>query len=65
MQILYFILQTYGVSVKPTDRRMTAERCAQLCAVALANKLPEAWMGVFPLIPFAYMAVYFPLIHYM
>lgn len=51
--------------MKATDRRMTAERCGQLCAVALANKLPEVWMGVFPMIPFSYLVVYFPLVHYL
>nr|CAD7455044.1 unnamed protein product [Timema tahoe] len=31
----------FGKSVSPDDRRMTAERCGHLCAVALANKIFE------------------------
>lgn len=42
---------------------MTAERCGHLCAVALANKLEETWMGVLPLMPLLYIAVYSPVIY--
>ncbi|XP_018325407.1 dehydrogenase/reductase SDR family member 7 [Agrilus planipennis] len=52
----------YGISAKPTDRRLTMERCGELCAITLANQLDESWMALFPLIPFTYTAVYFPLI---
>jgi hypothetical protein len=41
---------------------MTAERCGYLCAVAIANKLEEAWMALFPVIPFYYMYAYYPTI---
>ncbi|KAF2889031.1 hypothetical protein ILUMI_17142 [Ignelater luminosus] len=54
--------QKYGNTTVSTDRRMTGERCGQLCAVTLANKINECWLGVFPLIPFVYVAVYFPVI---
>ncbi|GLV42811.1 uncharacterized protein CBL_03551 [Carabus blaptoides fortunei] len=55
--------QTYGIDVKPTDRRMTGERCGELCAVALANKLHESWLALFPLIALVYVAVYSPVIY--
>lgn len=58
----FIINQKYGIGTQPTDKRMTAERCGELYAVALANKLPESWMGVFPIIPLTYIAVYFPIV---
>jgi len=39
---------------------MTAQRCGYLCAVAIANKLQEAWMALFPIIPTFYIFVYYP-----
>lgn len=50
------------MAVKPTDKRMTSERCGYLNAVALANKTAESWMGIFPVIPVIYIAVYCPII---
>ncbi|KAJ6649921.1 Dehydrogenase/reductase SDR family member 7 [Pseudolycoriella hygida] len=32
------------------ERRMTANRCAHLCLVAIANKLEESWQALFPMI---------------
>ncbi|CAH1155746.1 unnamed protein product [Phaedon cochleariae] len=55
--------QKYNNPTQPTDRRMTAERCGYLTAVALANKTNESWMAVFPLIPLTYIIVYFPIIY--
>ncbi|XP_019875109.1 dehydrogenase/reductase SDR family member 7 [Aethina tumida] len=52
--------EKYNQTTQPTDRRMTAERCGDLCAISIANKLRESWMGLFPLMPFTYTAVYFP-----
>lgn len=52
--------EKFGQAVEPTDRRMTAQRCGYLCAVAIANKLPEAWMALFPIIPLYYIFVYYP-----
>ncbi|CAH0547327.1 unnamed protein product [Brassicogethes aeneus] len=52
----------YDKTTQPTDRRMTAQRCGDLSAIALANKLGESWMGLFPLMPFTYISVYFPII---
>lgn len=58
--LILIYLQNFGIDVSPTDRRMTGKRCGFLCAVALANKLNESWMALLPLIPFTYVAVYFP-----
>lgn len=44
---------------------MTGKRCGFLCAVALANKLSESWMGLLPVIPFTYVAVYFPNLYFI
>lgn len=54
--------EKYGIPVQPTDKRMTGERCGELCAVGIVNKVPEGWMGRFPIIPFLYIAVYFPIV---
>lgn len=59
------IFKTYGVKASPKDRRMSAERCGELCAISVANKCSESWMGVFPLIPFIYFHQYFPLLYNM
>lgn len=57
--------QVYGINTSTTDRRMTGERCGYLCAVALANRLSESWMGIFPIIPAIYLAVYSPITYSM
>jgi len=44
----------------PTDKKMTAERCAYLCLVAMANRLNESWMSPLPVIPFLYLYAYQP-----
>ncbi|KAL1517554.1 hypothetical protein ABEB36_001304 [Hypothenemus hampei] len=49
-------------STQPTDKRMTAERCGHLNAVALTNKVSEAWIGKFPVVPVTYVSVYFPIL---
>ncbi|KAJ3660391.1 hypothetical protein Zmor_004841 [Zophobas morio] len=57
--------EKYGIPANKTDRRMTGERCGELCAVALANRTHESWMGIFPMMPFVYTAVYFPIVSKM
>ena len=42
------------------DRRMTTERCAHLCAVAIANGLDEVWMALNPVLLCLYGAQYLP-----
>ncbi|XP_063235766.1 dehydrogenase/reductase SDR family member 7 isoform X2 [Bacillus rossius redtenbacheri] len=54
--------QKFGESARPTDKRMSAERCAHLCAVALANKLDEVWMAPRPILPLIYLFRYYPTI---
>ncbi|PNF34814.1 hypothetical protein B7P43_G03781 [Cryptotermes secundus] len=52
--------EKFGKAVQPTDRRMSVERCGHLCAVAIANKLNEAWISLLPYIPLCYIFVYYP-----
>ena len=47
-------------SSMPTDSRVTAERCAQLITVAIANSLKEVWISLQPVLLFAYLSQYFP-----
>lgn len=56
--------QVYGQSVQPTDKRMTAERCAHLMATAIANKCIFNFVGPFPLIPLVYFVTSFPNLGY-
>ena len=39
---------------------MTAERCGELMAIAMANKQGEAWMSPQPALSFMYGAQYMP-----
>jgi len=50
----------FNQDVRPNDRRMTADRCAYLSLVAMANRLEESWMGLFPVVPLTYFVVYQP-----
>merc|ERR1719431_2444530 len=52
--------QSFGESMKATDRRMTAERCAELSLVAIVNKLPESWICFRPVLPLMYASQYLP-----
>ncbi|XP_076099466.1 dehydrogenase/reductase SDR family member 7-like isoform X3 [Mytilus galloprovincialis] len=55
-------LHTLGVEMKPTEKRMTAERCAYLMSVAMANDLDEVWLSGNPELFFLYLYQYFPTI---
>ncbi len=46
--------------MRPTDKRMTSERCGFLSLVAIAHKLEEAWICFFPVLPLMYISQYFP-----
>ena len=46
--------------MEPTERRVSTERCAELMAVAMANKLGEVWISNHPTLLFAYLAQYTP-----
>ena len=41
---------------------MTAERCAELSAIAIVNKLSEVWIAENPILAFYYAMQYFPTI---
>lgn len=40
--------------------RVSAERCGQLIAVAMANNLNEVWIAKHPILLFVYLSQYFP-----
>jgi hypothetical protein len=42
------------------DRRMATDRCAYLCAVAIANRLDEVWMAPNPVLFILYLSQYLP-----
>jgi len=42
------------------ERRMGTERCARLCAVAIANQLEEAWIALQPVLIAVYGNQYMP-----
>lgn len=44
---------------------MTVEQCARLIAVAVANRLPFAWICKNPVLTFAYINYYFPELGFM
>jgi len=52
--------ETLGQSMRSTDKRMTAERCARLILVGAANGLNESWIANFPILPIFYATQYFP-----
>ncbi len=43
-----------------TARRMSTARCAQLMAVALANRMDEVWISLHPFLLLHYVATYLP-----
>ena len=52
--------RTLGGQMSPSDRRMTAERCARLCAVAIGARRAEAWIAIQPVLMFQYLNHYVP-----
>ncbi|XP_048733857.2 dehydrogenase/reductase SDR family member 7-like [Ostrea edulis] len=44
----------------PSEKRMSTSRCAELCALAIANRLDEAWISINPVLLFTYIYQYFP-----
>lgn len=52
--------ESFGGSVQAGDRRMSAERCSYLMAVALANKCTLSFVGPFPVPALLYIACYYP-----
>lgn len=52
--------EKFGGSVQETDRRMTAERCGELFAVALANRTFVSFVGCFPIPLLIQLSIHFP-----
>lgn len=52
--------EKYNISTRPTDNRMTAQRCAVLMAIAIANKCELNFVGPFPSSPIMYISCYYP-----
>lgn len=52
--------EKFGESMKNSDKRMTAERCAELSLVAIVNQLPESWICFRPVLPLLYAVQYMP-----
>ena len=50
------------VPSRPGDARVTAERCAELITVAMANSLKEVWISLHPILLFVYISQYLPVV---
>ena len=49
--------------MKAGEKRMSTDRCAHLCAVAIANKLDEVWISLQPILAGLYVAQYLPVFY--
>ncbi|XP_065091882.1 dehydrogenase/reductase SDR family member 7-like [Ochlerotatus camptorhynchus] len=52
--------EKFSKPVNADDRRLTSERCAELYAIALANKTPLSWAGTRPMNFIFYIGCYYP-----
>lgn len=52
--------QKLNIPMETTWKRMTADRCAHLMAVGVANKLHELWVSTQPELFYLYLFQYFP-----
>ncbi|KAI9561252.1 hypothetical protein GHT06_012208 [Daphnia sinensis] len=52
--------QKLGSAMTKKDRRMSTERCARLCAIAMVNQLDEAWISINPVLLSLYVSQYAP-----
>lgn len=52
--------QELGMDMAEDAHRMTGQRCAHLCAVAIANNLDEAWISLQPELSYLYLNQYLP-----
>lgn len=52
--------EKYNTPVSADDKRLTSERCAELYAIALANKTPISWAGTRPMNFIFYIGCYYP-----
>lgn len=55
-----FLKQKLGSAMTKKDRRMSTERCARLCAIAIVNQLDEAWISINPVLLSLYVSQYAP-----
>lgn len=46
--------------MNPSDRRLTTDRCAKLCLIAIVNKIDEAWITLSPVLITMYASQYLP-----
>nr|KAG5695186.1 hypothetical protein BaRGS_018308 [Batillaria attramentaria] len=53
-------LHVLGREMGKEEKRMETSRCAYLCAVAIANRLDEAWISLQPVLVGTYVAQYAP-----
>ncbi|XP_076117437.1 dehydrogenase/reductase SDR family member 7-like [Mytilus galloprovincialis] len=49
-------------TMEPTDKRMKTTRCAELSAIAIANKLDECWIALNPVLFLTYANQYSPVL---
>ncbi|WAR18269.1 DHRS7-like protein [Mya arenaria] len=54
--------EVLDVEMKEGEKRMSTERCARLCAVAIANRLDEVWISQHPILLGVYLSQYMPTI---
>jgi dehydrogenase/reductase SDR family protein 7 len=52
--------ETLGRPMSPKDKRMQTDRCGELIAIALANRVYEAWITENPWLILLYLYQYFP-----
>ncbi|XP_058465078.1 dehydrogenase/reductase SDR family member 7-like [Malaya genurostris] len=52
--------EKFNKPVGSDDKRLTSERCAELYAIALANKTPFSWAGTRPMNFIFYIGCYYP-----
>lgn len=52
--------QEFGNDMKPGEHRMATDRCSQLIAIAMANRLDEAWISMQPELSYLYLNQYLP-----
>lgn len=59
------LFQLVNEDIPASEHRMSPERCAELMAVAVANRLNEVWISPQPVLLFCYIAQYCPtLLHW-
>lgn len=57
--------ETYNGEAQSSTKRMTAERCGHLMAIAIANKTYMSFVGMFPVPLLTYISLYYPNLRYL